>query len=89
MTFGHEIKRIRIASGMTQVQLAEKIGITQGSVANLESGRLAALTAEKLYALSDALGVSCDHWRPFLAEDNAGAAPLEPEPPAIKPKKKK
>lgn len=78
MSFALEIKRLRKALGLSQQQLADKIGKGQSTIGNLESGRNTDVTTATLYALSDALGVSCDHWRAFLT--------AEPEPP--KPKKK-
>lgn len=86
--FGLEIKRLRLEKGLTQVQLAEKIRITQGAVASLESGRKTGVATETLYLLSDALGVSADHWRPFLAAGDAGANVRTPDKPKKKPKGK-
>lgn len=34
----HQIVRLRIARGLTQAQLAERVGTTQSSIARLESG---------------------------------------------------
>lgn len=82
--FGQEIKRLRLASGLTQVELAGKLEVTQGAVASLESGRKTGVSVGTLYKLSDALGVKPDHWRPFLA-DAPGA---EIRTPAKKRKRK-
>jgi len=47
----NELIRARIRSGMTQKQLAEKMGTTQSSVARLESGgSLPSLRSLKRYA---------------------------------------
>jgi transcriptional regulator with XRE-family HTH domain len=85
MTLGDELKRLREAAGLTQDVLAERIGITQGFVANLEANRKSIKTTGLLFKLCDALGVSCDHFRPFLTGEDE---PVEPNPPA-KPKGKK
>jgi transcriptional regulator with XRE-family HTH domain len=37
-TFARELIKVRIRSGLTQQQLAEKMGTTQSSVSRLESG---------------------------------------------------
>lgn len=98
MSFGLEIKRLRTDAGLSQAALAEKIGVRQSYIGNLESGKNnKSVSSSLLYALSDALGVTCDHWRPFLAEDGADARTgpstdartPEPEPPAKPGKKKK
>lgn len=80
MSLAQEIKRLRTAAGLTQAALGEKIGVGQSAIGNLESRRTPSVSVETLYALSDALGVPVDHWRPFLAAKEAAAEP--------KPKKK-
>ena len=84
-TFGQEIKRLRTEAGLTQIQLSERIGITQGAVAAIETGRNTSVSVDTLFALSDALGVGSDYWRPFLADVRTEAA--KPAKPARKPKK--
>jgi len=37
---GHQVARLRIKQGLTQAQLAEKVGTHQSSIARLESGRV-------------------------------------------------
>jgi transcriptional regulator with XRE-family HTH domain len=36
---GYQIARLRIAQGLTQAQLAEKVGTKQPSIARIESGK--------------------------------------------------
>lgn len=67
--FGPEIKRLRIEQGLTQKELAEKIGTSQQALARLEISPDAGVTASTLYNLCEALGVSCDHFREFLRGD--------------------
>lgn len=81
MSLAQEIKQLRAAAGLTQKQLAEKIGVSQPFVADLESGKRAGVSVDTLYKLSDALGVPVDHWRVFLADADAE--------PAAKPKTRK
>ena len=53
------IKTVRKAKGMTQVQLAEKVGCTQKDISRWESGERTPNTAS-LKKLSQALGCSMD-----------------------------
>jgi transcriptional regulator with XRE-family HTH domain len=68
MSFGAEVKRLREAKPLTQQQLADMIGVNQSFVAKLERGTATRFGADTLYRLCDALGVGCEHFRPFLAE---------------------
>ena len=54
---GAEIKRARIASGYTQAQLADLMGIAQSTVAAVESGSQG-LGLDLLDALETILGIS-------------------------------
>lgn len=58
-TFGQRIARLRKERGYTQVQLATKIGITQGLVSAYECGRLR-LTADMVVRFAKALRVTTD-----------------------------
>lgn len=51
------IKEIRVAKGMTQVELAEKLGLSQAEISRKESGTTAVETSQ-LYAFAVALGVT-------------------------------
>ncbi len=57
--FGQRMAEAREKAGLTQVQLAEKLGITQPVVAYWEREPVA-LRAEQLTALADILNVSAD-----------------------------
>ena len=56
---GNNLRRIRIDSGLTREQLAEKVGVSTTFYANLECGNkmMSVITLRKL---ADALGVSTD-----------------------------
>lgn len=54
-SFGELIKRIRLRQGMSQLELAKQIGITRQMLQQVEGGRKAAFTGEKLRALQRAL----------------------------------
>jgi transcriptional regulator with XRE-family HTH domain len=57
--FGQRIAKAREAAGLTQAEVAERMGVTQPVVAYWEREPVA-LRAEQLAALADALGVSAD-----------------------------
>jgi transcriptional regulator with XRE-family HTH domain len=56
---GNNLRRIRIDSGLTREQLAEKVGVSTTFYANLECGNkmMSVITLRKL---ADVLGVSTD-----------------------------
>ena len=54
-----KIKEKRIAAGLTQVQLAERVGVNQSAVAQWECGR-ATPKGELLPKLADILGCTID-----------------------------
>lgn len=55
----HRIKDLREAKGLTQEQVAQKLGVTQGTIAHWESGaRTPTLT--NMVKIADVLGVSLD-----------------------------
>ena len=57
--FADRIKRFRTLRGLTQAQLAEKIGISRGLEASYESGRIR-LYDDMVARFALALGVSAD-----------------------------
>src|SRR5690242_20646815 len=40
ISFGERIRRARIRSAMSQTDLAEKLGVTQGTISNWEKGKI-------------------------------------------------
>lgn len=58
--FGKRIADARIRAGLTQVELAGKLGVTQQVVAAWER-RNVALRAEQIKTLAEALGTSADY----------------------------
>src|SRR4051794_15877734 len=56
--FARRLKELRAAAGMTQPQLADKAGVSKGTVAALEQGAYDA-TWPTVQALAAALGVDC------------------------------
>ena len=58
--FGRRIADARLQAGLTQVELAGKLGVTQQVVAAWER-RNVALRAEQIRALAEALGTTADY----------------------------
>ncbi len=63
MSYGHywkgamNVKEIRIRVGMTQLDLAERLGCAQSEVSRIESGERS-VTVDRLFDLARVLGVS-------------------------------
>lgn len=60
LTLGDRIKRFRTAQGLTQQQLAEKVGVTQTAVAAWECGKRGVPKGDNLLRLAEALGFDAD-----------------------------
>ena len=58
MNVGSIIKEARLSKGMTQEELAEKIGVKKSAVAKWENGRVSEIRRSNLKRLSDVLGVA-------------------------------
>jgi transcriptional regulator with XRE-family HTH domain len=74
-TIGERVTRIRKAQGLTQKQLAEKIGIKRSLVTDYETGRLR-LNGEVIVRFALALGVSADL---ILGLSDSAALPQRPD----------
>lgn len=70
MSVGENIRRYRKSRGMTQAQLAETVGLTEGAVRHYESG-IRAVKPELLESIAAALGVSVNALKDYGVE-NAG-----------------
>lgn len=64
-TFGEEVKRLREDRGMSQAELAELTGVTQGYISHVEKG-IREGKVDILFALCRALKVPCQHFEPFF-----------------------
>lgn len=51
------IRRLRTKEGMTQEELAKKVGVTQGYISQLEAGTKKDIGAKVALRLAEALGV--------------------------------
>ena len=75
MTFSERLRQLRLDSGLTQKQLADKSGISQSAIGHWESGaRPGGPSVSQLFLLCDALGVGCEAFR------GLDPAPQEREP---------
>lgn len=52
------LKERRIARGLSMKELAEKVGVSEGTISRWESGDIANMRRDKIAALSDVLGIS-------------------------------
>jgi len=67
--FGDRVRELRIRAGLTQSQVAERIGVSNTYVSALESGRKAAPPHAVVVALSTCLAVDeAELWRLARAE---------------------
>ena len=57
MNTGERIRQARLAAGLTQTELADKVGLKFSAIHKYESGLVVNLKREKLSALAQALGV--------------------------------
>lgn len=57
MDVGYLIKKARTERGMTQEELAEKVGVKKSAVAKWENGRVSEIKRTNLKNLADALGL--------------------------------
>lgn len=58
--FGDRLQRFRENKGWTQRELAQKAGVSQPTIAYLESGRRSSVSLESARRIADALGISID-----------------------------
>lgn len=75
LTLGDRVKRFRKANGLTQQQLAERVGVTQSAIAAWESGKREVPTGNNLLRLSEVLGFEAD--KLIGAAGDSPMAPLE------------
>lgn len=57
-TTGEKLKRLRRGNGLTQVELSEKSGVAQSTIATIESGKRKDARPGTLRKLAEALDVS-------------------------------
>ncbi len=58
MKFGEKLKEARTAAGLTQIELAQKVGMSKRTIVGYESGQFYPRNRELYGKLAEALGVS-------------------------------
>ena len=76
MNVGELIKSSRLEKGMTQEELAEKVGVKKSAVAKWENGRVSEIKRSNLKNLADALGLDPNQ----LLGDNDSSRFVEEKP---------
>lgn len=61
MLFGDKIKTLRVSAGMTQLELAEKLGITSRSIQNYEKNQRYPNSTEIIAKLCEIFNVTSDY----------------------------
>ena len=61
MTFGEEVMLQRKRTGLSQTELAERVGISRNYVSLIERGRLETVTLGVLMRLCDVLDIPREH----------------------------
>lgn len=63
-SMGDEVRRLRVEAGLSQSELAKKLGISQPALARTELG--GGISAKTLFRLCDAFNLDCGYFRPFV-----------------------
>lgn len=71
---GELIKKARTSKGMTQEELAEKVGVKKSAVAKWENGRVSEIKRSNLKKLADALGLNPNQLLGDIERDPVGVA---------------
>lgn len=74
MYVGDLIKKARIEKGLTQEELAEKVGVKKSAVAKWENGRVSEIKRSNLKNLADALGLAPTQLLGDIERDPIGVA---------------
>lgn len=69
MEFKELLQRYLDETGMTQAELAAKLGTSRSSIGNLMQGTSKEPSLHKAYAIAKALGISLDEMVKLLYED--------------------
>ena len=74
MYVGDLIKKARLEKGLTQEELAEKVGVKKSAVAKWENGRVSEIKRSNLKNLADALGLNPTQLLGDIERDAGGVA---------------
>ena len=76
MTTGDRIKQARVTKGMTQEELADKLGVKFGVISKYETGRVKNLKRETIAALAEILDVK-PSWLMCMDDEESNLADRE------------
>ena len=76
MTTGERIKAARVAAGMTQAELADKVGVKFAAIHKYETGRIVNLKRETIGKLAKALDVRPSYLLCIDDDEDLGEAEL-------------
>ena len=77
MKAGSRIRERRLAAGMTQQQLAEKVGVSKATISQWESGEIRMIKGENLIMLSRVLNSPVDYLQAVTRGKRHNDAPPE------------
>lgn len=80
MPMSDRIKELRLAAGLTQEELGEKLGLQKSAIAKYENGRVENIKRSTIQAMAELFGVSPSYVLGF-DDEHADAQPyyLDPE----------
>ena len=78
MSMAERIKELRLAAGLTQEELGEKIGLQKSAIAKYENGRVENIKRSTIQALADLFGVKPSYILGFDEDDEPAPYYLDP-----------
>ena len=78
-TYADRLKALRKASGLDQIQLAEKSGVAVGTIRNHEQGR-GMMTVDHMFAYCRAMRIECNSFKGCIAKEDNRVTPNPPKP---------
>ena len=79
MSMAERIKELRMAAGLTQEELGEKIGLQKSAIAKYENGRVENIKRSTIQALADLFGVKPSYILGFDEDEDTPSYYLDPE----------
>lgn len=79
MSMAERIKELRLAAGLTQEELGEKIGLQKSAIAKYENGRVENIKRSTIQALADLFGVKPSYILGFDEDEELAPYYLDPE----------
>ena len=79
---GKRVKAMRMQKGISQSELAQRVGISQAHMSNIENGH-SNITLENLFSLHDILGVSMASFFVDIEQINVTASQVQGRKEAV------